>query len=75
MADERVQIEVGFEGQHIMIAKVSPADAERVDKAFRGGSEEVVTVEAEDGSYAIALRKVVYLKRFARESRLGFGSG
>jgi len=75
VADERVQIEVGFEGQHIMIARVSPGDAERLTEAFRSGSEEVVTVDAEDGSYAVALRKVVYVKRFARESRVGFGAG
>jgi hypothetical protein len=75
MADERVQIEVGFEGQHIMIARVSPADAERLTEAFRSGGDEIVTVEAEDGSYAVSLRKVVYVKRFARESRVGFGAG
>ena len=75
MADERVQIEVGFEGQHIMVAKVSPEDADRLDAAFRGGSEEVVTVAAEDGDYAVAVRKAVYVKRFARTSRVGFGSG
>jgi hypothetical protein len=75
MADELVQIEVGFAGQHIMIAKVSAADADRLDEAFRGGGESVVSVEAEDGSYAIALSKVVYVKRFARSSRVGFGAG
>jgi hypothetical protein len=73
--DELVQIEVGFEGQHIMIAKVSATDAERLDEAFRAGSGEVVTVEAEDGSYAVALAKVVYVKKFARSGRVGFGAG
>jgi hypothetical protein len=75
VADERVQIEVGFDGQHIMIAKVSIADADRLDQAFRGGSTEVVTVEDEDGCYAVALGKVVYVKRFARSGRVGFGAG
>ena len=75
MADERVQIEIGFDGQHIMLAKVSVEDADRLDSAFRGGSEEVVTLDAEDGAYAVALRKVVYVKRFARTSQVGFGAG
>jgi hypothetical protein len=30
--------------------------------------------EAEDGRYTLLLRRVVYVKRFARESRVGFGS-
>ena len=30
--------------------------------------------EAEDARYTIALRRVVYVKRFARESRVGFGA-
>jgi len=30
--------------------------------------------EAEDGRYTIALRRVVYVKRFAREGRVGFGT-
>jgi hypothetical protein len=73
--DERVQIEVGFDGQHIMIAKVSQADADRLDEAFRNRSGDVVTVETEDGSYAVAAAKVVYVKRFARSGRVGFGAG
>ena len=31
-------------------------------------------LEAEDGRYTLLLRRVVYVKRFARESRVGFGS-
>jgi hypothetical protein len=29
---------------------------------------------ADDGRYSILLRRVVYVKRFARESRVGFGA-
>ena len=43
------------------------------------GSKEVgaswsVRLEAEDGRYTIALQRVVYVKRYARESRVGFGA-
>ena len=31
-------------------------------------------LDAEDGRYTIALQRVVYVKRFARESRVGFGA-
>ena len=33
-----------------------------------------LALDAEDGRYTIALQRVVYVKRFARESRVGFGS-
>jgi hypothetical protein len=33
-----------------------------------------VTFEAEDGRYSVAVRKIVFVKRFARESRVGFGA-
>jgi hypothetical protein len=32
------------------------------------------SLEAEDGRYTIALRRVVYVKRFARDTRVGFGA-
>jgi hypothetical protein len=31
-------------------------------------------LDAEDGRYTVPLARVVYLKRFAREGRLGFGN-
>ncbi len=33
----------------------------------------VVELEAEDGSYVVPVRAVVYVKRFARETHIGFG--
>jgi hypothetical protein len=75
VADERVQVEVGFSGSQVMIARVTAASADALDRAFRDGSGGVVDIEAEDGTYAVALQKVVYVKRFTRESRVGFGAG
>jgi hypothetical protein len=75
VADEIVQIEVGFDGSQIMIARVTTASADALDQALRASSDGTVELEAEDGRYLVALSKVVYLKRFARESRVGFGAG
>ena len=30
--------------------------------------------DAEDGRYTVSLARIVYVKRFARESRVGFGA-
>jgi hypothetical protein len=75
VADERIQIEVGFSGTQIMIARVTAASADALERGLRSGADGVVELDAEDGSYLVALAKVVYVKRFARESRVGFGAG
>ena len=74
MTDERVQIEVGFDGGQIMIARVSHHSADELDGAVASG-EGVVALDAEDGRYTVPVRRIVYVKRFARESRVGFGAG
>jgi hypothetical protein len=33
-----------------------------------------MSFDAEDGRYTVAIPKIVYVKRFARESRVGFGA-
>jgi hypothetical protein len=38
------------------------------------GDDQFATVAGDDGSYLVALRRVAYVKRFARESRPGFGA-
>ncbi len=32
-----------------------------------------LALDAEDGRYTVVLARVVYVKRFARESKVGFG--
>jgi hypothetical protein len=72
---ERVRIEIAFDGGQIMGALVSPAAADALEQALGSGSgESSLALDAEDGRYTVALRRVVYVKRFARESRVGFGS-
>jgi hypothetical protein len=39
-----------------------------------GAGEAALHLDAEDGRYTIALQRVVYVKRFLRESRVGFGA-
>lgn len=75
MADDRIQVEIGFDGSQIMIARVSPGSADELERALAAGGDGVVALDAEDGRYAVAIRKVVYVKRYARESRVGFGAG
>jgi len=74
VADDDVRIEVAFDGGQAVSLVVSGVDADALERALEEGREDALTVEAETGRYTLALRRVVYMKRFARESRVGFGS-
>ena len=71
---ERVRIELGFEGGQIMSALVPTDAAQELEQALGRGEEGAFGIDAEDGRYTVVLRRVDYLKRFAREARVGFGS-
>ena len=73
MSEERIQLEIGFEGGQIVGANVRPATADALRQALVRAAEGMFELEAEDGTYLLPLRKVVYAKRFARDNRIGFG--
>jgi hypothetical protein len=64
-----------------MSALVSPGSADQLEQALgsaelrAGTGEAALSLEAEDGRYTIALQRVAYVKRFARDTRVGFGAG
>jgi hypothetical protein len=72
VAEERVRIEVAFDGGQIMGAYVELSAADALERALDEGRDGSVALEAEDGRYTVVLRRVVYLKRFSREGRVGF---
>ena len=72
MAEERVRIEIAFDGGQIMGANVEPAAADALERALDKSGDGALALDAEDGRYTVALRRVVYLKRFSREGRVGF---
>ena len=74
MAEERVRIEIAFDGGQIMGARVTTPSADEFERALAAGGDGSVVLEADDGRYTIALKRVVYVKRLTRESRLGFSS-
>ena len=73
MAD-RIRIEIGFDGGQGLAALVPVEHAEQLEAALASGSDGVFRLEAEDGHYTVSLRRVVFVKRFARETRVGFGA-
>jgi hypothetical protein len=74
VAEERVRIEVAFERGQAFSALVEVPVADEIEQRLKDGAEGAVEIEAEDGRYVVVLREVAYVKRFARESRVGFGT-
>jgi hypothetical protein len=74
MAEDRTRVEIAFEGGQALALLVPVGTADALERALASSSQEAFQLEAEDGRYTVALRRVVYVKRFARESRVGFGT-
>jgi hypothetical protein len=70
---DRIRIEIAFEGNQVLTVYVPASTAEDLDRAL-AGAHDSLSFEAEDGRYTISVAKVVYVKRFGRESRVGFGA-
>jgi hypothetical protein len=71
---ERVRIEISFDGGQAMGALVPVATAEDLERALASSSDGTFDFDAEDGHYTVVLRRVVLVKRFLREGRIGFGN-
>lgn len=71
---ELVRVEIGFHGGDVLAARVPVADAEALEEHLRRREDAVVEVNAEDARYLVVLARVLYVKRYARESRVGFSS-
>jgi len=71
---DRVRIEIGFDGGQIMSALVDASTVDRLEQALGSGQDGSLALDVEDGRYTVALRRIVYVKRFAREGRVGFGA-
>jgi len=70
---DTVRIEVAFDGGPGFSTLVQTSSADELERALAEGREGTVALDTADGRYTVVLRRVVYVKRDARESRVGFG--
>ena len=73
MADERVRIEIAFEGGQTVGGLVLSETVDELRDALARGPDGVFELPTDDGTYIVPLRGVMYVKRFLKESRIGFG--
>ena len=71
---DRVRIEVGFDGGQVMSAFVEAETADALERSLDSGVG-TFQIEAENGKYTLSLARIVYVKRFSREGRVGFSGG
>jgi hypothetical protein len=69
-----VRLEIAFRDGQALTVVVTPATADELEAAVGNGAPEAVRFEAEDGRYTVVLRTIAFVKRHARESRVGFGA-
>ena len=68
MAEDRVRIEIGFDGGQVMGAVVEAGTVDELERSLGQGTDAAFAIESEDGRYTISLRRIVYVKRFTREA-------
>jgi hypothetical protein len=74
-SDERVRVEIGFQGGQVIGGFVDPSSADQLERALHEDGPRVVVLELEDGRYHVIVPLVAYFRRYSRASRVGFGAG
>ena len=74
VSDHHVRVEIAFDGGQIMGALLSPSSVDELENMLAAGQGGALSLEAADGRYTLVLGRIVYVKRFSRESRVGFGA-
>ena len=74
MAETAVRIEIGFQGGDVLSMRAPVDDVDALDRALRARDDGVCELRGEDGLFLVVLGHVLYVKRYAREARVGFGS-
>ena len=74
VSNELVRIEIGFRGGEVLAARVTPKDADALEERLRARDDAVVELETQDARFLVVLAQVLFVKRYAREARVGFSS-
>jgi len=71
-ADDRVRVDIGLEGGSTLSASVTALEADSLEQRLRSGDAGIAELESDDGRLIVVLSHVLYIRRHARGSRVGF---
>ncbi len=71
-ADDRVRVDIGLEGGSTLSVSVTALEADSLEQRLRSGEGGVADLESDDGRLIVVLAHVLYIRRHARGSRVGF---
>jgi hypothetical protein len=71
-SDDRVRLDIGLEGGSTLTVAVTVIEADSLEERLRRGDSGIAELEAEDGRLLVVLSHVLYVRRHARGSRVGF---
>jgi hypothetical protein len=73
-SDERVRVDIGFEGGSTLTVSVTALEADSLEQRLRSGEGGVAELDSDDGRLLVVLAHVLYVRRHARGSRVGFSA-
>ena len=68
-----VRVEIGLDGGQTLSVLMTSESAKSLEGALDKGDSGALALDAQDGELRLVLSRILYAKRFARESRVGFG--
>jgi hypothetical protein len=71
-SDDRVRLDVGFEGAVVLSLSVTAPDADALEERLRRGDGGVAEVDTDEGRLIVVLSHVLYVRRHTRGGRVGF---
>jgi hypothetical protein len=74
VADDLIRVEIGFAGGQILSWLVTADSADALDRNLGAGASSTLALDAQEGTVTLVLDRVLYVKRYARESRVGFAN-
>lgn len=73
-SDDKVRVDIGFEGGSTLTASVTALEADALEQRLRADEGGVADLVTEDGRLIVVLAHVLYIRRHARGSRVGFSA-
>ena len=73
-SNDRVRVDIGFEGGSTLTVEITALEADALEQRLRTGDGGVAELESEDGRLLVVLGHVLYVRRHARGSRVGFSA-